>query len=142
MSTDLQGIVAGHNNTPIPFYDIVTDDGHYFDPPDTTGTFDEGELQQRGDDSLTLAGIAFIEAVWDIFEFQDYLIYLRDNYCDGGYSGQVTIDVSTEQDDVFSRWNCTMHIPKISEVERDRETGWYKNIRIRFLDLEFIAEVP
>lgn len=140
-SFDLHGIVAGHDGTPVPFTEIVTDDGHYFDPPETAGTYSEGEPAQRGDGSLTLEGMESIEFTWDYWEFPEFRRFLSNNYCDGGLSGPVTVDVSTEDDETLYRFNGMLHLPPPNRVERDRETGWYKNAKARVIDLEFIEEV-
>ena len=140
-SFDLHGIAAGHNGTPTPFWSIQTDGGHYFDPPETAGTYNEGEPTQRGDGSLELEGMESIDLIWDAWEYQDYHRYLRNTYCNGGLSGQVTVDVSTDDDESLYRFNGMLNLPPIHLIERDRETGWYKSIKARVIDLEFLEEV-
>jgi hypothetical protein len=58
--------------------------------------------------------------------------YLRNTFCAGGYSGQVTI-YSTVSSSVYARYNAVMDVPETSAIP----DGWYayKNVAIHMTHL-------
>lgn len=140
MTDDLHGMAPGHNAMSIPqFISFETDTGFFFDPPRTLGNFTEGQLTQLGDDSLGLEGKPSLEGEWDYWEDGSFHRYLSLTFCNGGYSGQVTIFVTTDTEDEYHTWNATLKLPVLSQIQRDPLTGWYENPKITWTSMEFVS---
>lgn len=81
------------------------------------GSYDNGTIRIKGDGTIFSSG--FPSLIWTLsaitFE-QEELI--RDTYCSGGLSGEVTVRTNTDDDyDIFANYNAVLIVPKLSETE-------------------------
>lgn len=137
----LHKIAVGHDNPGglTLFTALETDSGYRLPPVRVVGSYDPGELEMRGDFSLTVAGIAMAMLQWDIWEEPDAYTMFKTDYCNGGYSGPVTVEIPTNLPGTYVQFNAMLHLPKENEMNFEGETGWYRDVKLRLLDLEIIA---
>lgn len=96
--------------------DITPTGDRSFYPPQTFGSYDPGAARLRPDGSVYHAGFPSVVWKWRSMTRDQYK-YLQDTYCNGGYSGTVTIYTRTEDDSAYERYNATLRLPKMPEAD-------------------------
>lgn len=84
-------------------------DTYRFKAPQAYGAYNAGQYRTRGDGQIYLAGypsLAWTFGVLTRLQFE----YLRTTYCNGGFSGKVTI-YTTLGSSAYARMNSVMILP-------------------------------
>lgn len=130
-------IAVGHNNTAgLTAFEAITPSGDtHFLPVRQYGTFNTGETKTRLTGRPYFAGrqsIQFLCAVMTWVQFA----HLKTTYCNGGYSGLVTIRVRTDNPDVYKNYNAVLVLPKESDLTTRFKA--FTDVVLRFINLEVI----
>jgi hypothetical protein len=126
--------------------DLVTSladaDGNPIPAPRALGTYSPGDLQPRGDKSLTTEGIEAVAWIWDLAErgirraFREYCgLSLLD------HSVQMTILTPIEDPDEYYLLNVWLYLPPIAEVSYDGSVDWVQGFKVTFA-IEEILDSP
>lgn len=107
----------------------------YFADPKVLPMYDDGAIKLNGVGQVYVQGYA--TQPW-FFNFMTYLQlkYLRDTYCSGGLSGNVTVLVNVGGSATLTRMNAVLILPKPSEL---KGFPWYHDITIKFSRLRTAA---
>jgi hypothetical protein len=92
--------------------------GPYFHPPDVYPGYDDGNENVRGDQMVSFNG--FPSVPWRFMSFwkiQRYYLYHAIN--GDSNSGKVTIYTLTNQNTTYSRQNAIMHLPELSQSQKN-----------------------
>lgn len=111
-------IAAGHNvalNSLVNIEDITPAGDRPFFPPKAYGYYNAGQYRIRGDGTLYIAGFASLTWLFDVLTRKQYE-YLRDTYCNGGFSGKVTLYTRLGRL-AYSRMNAIMILPSPSATD-------------------------
>jgi hypothetical protein len=114
--------------------------GNILNSPRALGTYNPGVLEPRGDLSITVAGIASVQWVWDQIE-RSFRRIIRSNYCGMGlndHSGQVTIYTPIESPDDYYLCNAMLYVPPISELNYQGDVDWYDRFVLSFVITEIL----
>jgi len=80
------------------------------------GTHSPGQVIIRGNQTVSFAGFPSVQ--W-IQAFVDYANerWAMDTFCNGGYSGNVTVWTTTETPNVIEKWNAVLRLPALSGTQ-------------------------
>lgn len=136
---------AGHNlplGSLVNIETIVPGSSVAFYPPSAYGAFNPGEFIIRQDDLIYQSGFPVCQWAW-VGNPQGKMTweqarYLQDTYCNGGYSGFVTIYTQTDDPGMYQRFNATMKLTKLTDAGRNfTNFGQYT---ITFTQLVYLPE--
>lgn len=98
--------------------------------PAPYGTYNPGVRKIRGDGTLYIAGSPSCQ--WPFAVVPSYAKHkaLMTTYCNGGYSGKVTVATRTDDSATYSNFNAIMTLPFLTEVRT--EPGQYQDYIITF----------
>ncbi len=102
-------IAAGYNVSIGSLVNIETikpTNDQYFHAPQSIGFYDPGQPNVRGDHLYAFNGFASAPWFWAAMT-RAQLAYIRTTYCNGGWSGPVTI-YTTTGDITYARYNADM----------------------------------
>lgn len=128
-------IAVGNNNTAgLVAIESITPAGdtRNFQPVRAFWDYDPGVRKVRADGTDYFAGYAvhgWTCAVLTKLQWQ----YLKDTYCNGGYSGAVTIRTRFGQPNTYANFNAVLRIPK--ESETGQAGPFYRDVRLLFTRL-------
>lgn len=114
-------IAAGHNvplasliniETIIPSGDVA------FYPPRAWGNYSAGAVRIRTDGHVYLAGYPSVIWRFGLMTRRQFR-YLQTTYCNGGYSGAVTIYTRLDNAAQYRRCNAIMVLPQLAELNSD-----------------------
>lgn len=92
-------------------------------------TYDPGVFTVRGDGTLSIQG--YPTAQWQFSLLDKYqLHYFMDTYCNGGYSGLVSVQTTSDIPDTLVSFNSVMTIKKLPE--QNPYFGYYLPATITF----------
>lgn len=115
---------------------ITPPDDRPFPYPAGFFRFNPGELKTRSDGTFYFAGFPVTEWVFSYLSKRQ-VRYTQERYCNGGYSGMVTIKTRTDDPDFYQIYNAVMLLPKPSDAQR-RGRVWVDYV-IRFTRLTAIG---
>lgn len=122
-------IAAGHDVALGSLVTITTikptNDSYYFWAPKAIGFYDPGKVNVRGDGLLSFNGFPSVQWVFDTMT-RLQLSYARTTWCNGGWSGYVTI-YSTNGDTTYARYNANLLI-----LPGSYDGTFYANRNVRF----------
>lgn len=136
MASDQQeSIAAGWNVSLGSLINIATikpTDDEYFGPPKSIPLFDDGILKTDGDGGITTQGFMSTTWMFTRLTYRQYW-YLRNTYCAGDLSGQVTILTTLNGNpDTWVRMNAYISLKKVKEF---RSQFRYQEAEILFTRL-------
>ncbi|GIV50521.1 MAG: hypothetical protein KatS3mg038_1042 [Candidatus Kapaibacterium sp.] len=133
-------IAAGHNvplaslvniETIVPAGDVA------FYPPRAFGTYNAGNIRVRADGRLYFAGYPSIR--WDFgLMTRAQFLYLQTTYCNGGYSGPVTIYTRLDRHDEYKRCNAIMVLPQLADLDNSGLTR-FLSVGVKMTRLEVLS---
>jgi hypothetical protein len=126
-------IAAGHNNAGslVNIESITPSGDRHFFPPEGFNNFNPGQANIRGDGLIGRSGSPSCFWVFSAMT-RKQVAYLRTTYCNGGYSGFVTI--ATRPDTIaYANYNAVMILPDPDAT--NRHFLGYEDYRIQFTQL-------
>lgn len=112
MSAEQYAIAAGNNVALISLVNIETitppGDQYHFFPPKAKGYYDPGQPNVRGDGLIGFNGFPSVVWIFDVMT-RLQLTYAKTTWCNGGWSGLVTI-YTTTGDNTYARYNANLLI--------------------------------
>jgi len=102
-------IAAGHNVALVSLVNIETikpTNDQYFYSPQAIGNYDAGQPNVRGDGLFSFNGFASVGWLFPVAT-RKQLAYARTTWCNGGWSGPVTI-YTTTGDETYARYNANL----------------------------------
>ncbi len=103
----------------------------FFADPKVLPLYNDGILKIAGDGSTYIQGYAVQPWFWTRLTFKQY-DYLRDTFCAGGLSGNVTVLVNVAGDATLTRMNAVLIMPKPSDL---KGFPWYQGVTVNFTRL-------
>ncbi len=98
--------------------DITPPGDEPFPAPQQYGNFRRGQRRVPLDGPDYVRGFQTDAWVWG-FLTRAQEKYLRDTYCNGGYSGKVTYTTMSDDEDVYTRHNTIIRLPDHPEANAD-----------------------
>lgn len=114
---DLQ-IAANHDNTAgLTAFEAITapNDRRNFWPPREVD-YQGGAVQFDADGDIYLEGYPSVDLLWGSLTWRQWY-YLRNTYCAGGYSGDVTIRLLLDNL-TYANYNAKLIIPQTANTEQ------------------------
>ncbi len=132
-------LAVGHNNAAglVSIEGVLpTTDTRPFVAPTIRAGFTQGQMIVRADGTCTFVG--FPTLIWT-FSWLTFAQreYLRNTYCAGGWTGQVTVRTRLTAGGSYSNYNATMVLPQPSDG--DEQLGRIENYRVRFIRMVAIS---
>lgn len=129
ITTDYK-IAAGYNEagTLAAITGIIPTDDQVFLEPLGFGFYSAGEFRPRADGLRYLAGFGSTKWIFSALTPAQYA-YLRTTYCNGGYSGKVTIRTPTGTT-TWANFNAVMQLPMPNEMQWS--SGVWENVTVQF----------
>lgn len=87
-----------------------------FSPVKAWGNYTKGVKRVRQDGMLYIAGDDSLGWLWTGVYHKQFA-YVMTTYCNGGYTGKVTIYTITETPDTYARFNAILTLPLLSELD-------------------------
>jgi hypothetical protein len=103
----------------------------FFADPKVLPLYDDGIIKMDGTGQVFVQGYAVQPWFWTRLTFKQ-LDYLRDTFCSGGLSGNVTVLVNVGGDASLTRMNAVLVLPKPSEL---KGFPWYQGVTVKFTRL-------
>lgn len=124
-------IAAGYNVPLISLTDItaVTDGVNHFVDPKAIYSYTPGQRLIRADGSVFNAGFAEVSWIMGILFFTQ-LPYAMTTWCNGTWSGPVTILTSLANIGSFQRMNAQLILPQPTELKS--QMGWFVDAPFKF----------
>ena len=119
----LSKIAANYNNTlGLVAWEtiLVTGDTQAFFPPVVYGGYSVGQERVRGDGTSYFSGRKVAHGQFGVIT-QNQFYYLQVTYCNGGYTGFVTVEIRTEDPNNYHTWNAILKLPQWSEVKKQSQ---------------------
>lgn len=112
-------LASGHDNAGA-LSSIETILGREGVHPFPFGTYSPGVMKIRGDGTVYIAGQK--TAKWP-FRFILWSMHktLMTSYCNGGYSGLVTVRTRADDSSTYANYNATMILPLLPEVRTESQ---------------------
>lgn len=130
-------IAAGHNIALVSLARISTikptGDTNYFYNPVAIGNFDPGNPNVRGDGLLSFNGFPSVAWLFPVMT-RLQLAYARTTWCNGGWSGFVTI-YSTNGDTTYARYNANL----LLSLPNQFDGSFYANKNVRMAMTQLVA---
>lgn len=105
----------------------------YFYPPEGLGNFDPGQEKVRTNGLAFYSGFNETKWTWRGKITLAQARYLMDTYCNGGYSGTVTVLTTTDNKETYTRLNAVMKLPKLPEATRNFKVYTQYQVTLRRL---------
>ena len=103
-----------------------------FADPKVLPLYDDGIIKIDGAGNVFVQGYAVQPWFWNFLFYKQY-DYLRDTYCAGGLSGNVTVLVNVGGDASLTRKNAVLVLPKPSDL---KGFPWYHDVTAKFTRLK------
>jgi hypothetical protein len=124
--TNLCAIAPGYNNTAglTLIQDLVSFEGEAFNPPSMYGTYNPGQFRIRGDGTIIINGYPSCAWLFSMITWGQ-IAYLNRIYCNGQYSGKVTLKTRTDDPLVWGVFNAVMTLEKLTDSRKNY--GWQED---------------
>lgn len=106
-------------------------DSMYFADPKVLPLYDDGIIKTNGVGGVYVQGYAVQPWFFGFMTYKQY-DYLRDTYCSGGLSGDVTVLVNIAGDATLTRMNAKLVLDPPAKL---KSFPWYKDVTIKFTRL-------
>lgn len=128
--TSLYAIAPGYNNAGgLTLIQALVDyDGQPFNPPSIYGTYNPGTFRVRGDGMVDIVGYASCAWLFSMITWEQ-ITYLNRRFCNGSYSGKVTLKTRTDDPKVWGVYNAVMTLEKLTESRKNYgfQEDWVAN---------------
>lgn len=143
----IYGIAAGWNATEadrinIQGYTPAVDGAFPFPYLHSYGTYSPGQLVIRGDQSSYFQGFPSLSWTFNALDFVNQR-WGVDEFCNGGYSGQVTVWTTTDTPNVIEKWNAVLRMPTLPNIPNNIPTfnaTWLFILQEHLTYSEFLLE--
>lgn len=92
-------------------------DGLLFPYPNAYFKYSPGEVRTRADGTYHYVGFPYTDWGYSYLT-KSQVRYIQDTYCNGGYSGKVTVQTRTDDPDFYQIFNAVLLLPKHSDSSR------------------------
>lgn len=133
---DIQIAVGNNNAAGLVALESITPSGDIaFLPVRQYGTFNAGETKTRLNGRPYFAGVQSTQFICAVVTWAQFK-YLKTTYCNGGYSGLVTIRIRTDSPATYANYNAVLVLPKESDLAV--RYGAFIDVVLNFINLEVL----
>lgn len=132
---DYQLAVGNNNAAGLAVLEGVTPSGDTrpFLYPQVYPNWDPGTFKTRADGTLYVAGFAATRWVYAVLT-KLQVAYLMTTYCNGGWSGAVTVRLRLGTPSTYANYNAILRLPKFTDTQMQQR--YFRDYPLTFTRLE------